>query len=299
VKDDASHTGSATLQLVINGGAATFSISGQITASGSGLSGVTVALNTGSTTPTDNNGNYSFSGLVNGTYTVTPSRSGYTFTPASQSVTINGANKTGVNFTAAVSTATARVVSINFGADQVSLGAAESAGVVAKTNWNNASNNTGSLALVDETGAANGATVSWTSDNTWAVPISGSTSNIHMMTGYLDNGNQNTTTVTVAGLPSSSTGYDIYVYTDGDNETAKVTGTYQISGSGITTTSIQAIDPANVNFSGTFTQANNSNGNYVKFTAIQATGFTIKGIPTTASDNVLRAPINAIQIVPH
>jgi hypothetical protein len=46
----------------------------------------------------DSSGNYSFSGLANGTYTVTPSRSGATFTPTSQSVTINGANIAAVNF---------------------------------------------------------------------------------------------------------------------------------------------------------------------------------------------------------
>src|SRR4051794_9454862 len=56
-----------------------------------------------------------------------------------------------------------------------------------------------------------------------------------------------------------------------DNESATVTGTYQISGAGITTTGIQATDPGHVNFSGAFTQANNSDGNYVKFSAIQAT----------------------------
>jgi hypothetical protein len=39
------------------------------------------------------------SGLGNGTYTVTPSRAGYTFSPSSQSATINGANLSGVNFT--------------------------------------------------------------------------------------------------------------------------------------------------------------------------------------------------------
>jgi fibronectin type 3 domain-containing protein len=40
--------------------------------------------------------------LANGTYTVTPSNIGYTFSPVSQSVTVNGADKTGVNFTATV-----------------------------------------------------------------------------------------------------------------------------------------------------------------------------------------------------
>jgi fibronectin type 3 domain-containing protein len=43
--------------------------------------------------------------LPNGAYTVTPSESGYAFTPASQNVTLTGANLTGVNFTAAQGTA--------------------------------------------------------------------------------------------------------------------------------------------------------------------------------------------------
>jgi fibronectin type 3 domain-containing protein len=35
-------------------------------------------------------------------YTVTPNNTGYTFSPVSQSVTVNAANLTGVNFTATV-----------------------------------------------------------------------------------------------------------------------------------------------------------------------------------------------------
>jgi len=53
----------------------------------------------GSTTA-DGSGNYSFTGLANGTYVVTPSHSGYTFSPSLQTVTINGADAAGVNFTA-------------------------------------------------------------------------------------------------------------------------------------------------------------------------------------------------------
>jgi hypothetical protein len=80
----------------------TFLISGTVTSSGSGLSGVSMALTGTSTdiTTTDASGNYSFSGLSNGSYTVTPSKTGYTFTPTSIPVTISGANQTGKNFTA-------------------------------------------------------------------------------------------------------------------------------------------------------------------------------------------------------
>jgi hypothetical protein len=43
-----------------------------------------------------------------------------------------------------------------------------------------------------------------------------------------------------------------------DNESAMVTGTCQISGASIITTSLQATDPGHVNFSGAFTQAHHS-----------------------------------------
>jgi uncharacterized protein (TIGR03437 family) len=78
---------------------AAWSISGAITPSSFG-SGVTVTLSGGATATADSSGNYTFSGLVNGTYTLTPSRSGYTFTPPTQSVTVSGANLISVNFTA-------------------------------------------------------------------------------------------------------------------------------------------------------------------------------------------------------
>jgi hypothetical protein len=73
-------------------------ISGQV----SGSAAATLTLSgaaTGSTT-TDATGKYSFSGLASGSYMVTPSQSGYTFTPSTAVATINGAAVTGVNFTA-------------------------------------------------------------------------------------------------------------------------------------------------------------------------------------------------------
>ena len=83
------------------GAAVTYSISGQVTSeNGSGLSGVTMALSGASsaTTITDANGNYTFTGLDNGSYTITPSRTGFTFSPTSSPQTVSGANKTAVNF---------------------------------------------------------------------------------------------------------------------------------------------------------------------------------------------------------
>ncbi len=82
--------------------AATYSITVHVVdAAQAALSGVSLALGDAATASgsTDAGGNYTFSGLANGSYTVTPTKSGYSFTPASLSLTINGANGA-ANFTA-------------------------------------------------------------------------------------------------------------------------------------------------------------------------------------------------------
>jgi hypothetical protein len=82
----------------VNFATVTYSISGTI--SGAGGNAATVNL-TGAATATvaaDASGNYTFTGLQNGSYTVTPSKTGFTFTPASQPAAVNNANVTAMNF---------------------------------------------------------------------------------------------------------------------------------------------------------------------------------------------------------
>jgi hypothetical protein len=75
----------------------TWTITGSVGMSGSGA---TIALTGKSTATTiaSSSGSYSFTGLANGSYTVTPSLSGYTFSPTSAAVTVNGANVTATAF---------------------------------------------------------------------------------------------------------------------------------------------------------------------------------------------------------
>jgi hypothetical protein len=82
--------------------AAGFAISGTITSGGSPLAGVSVTMSgtANATTTTDASGFYSFAGLANGNYTVTPSLGGFFFTPVSRAITLNSANVTGQNFIA-------------------------------------------------------------------------------------------------------------------------------------------------------------------------------------------------------
>ena len=88
--------------------AATFSISGSVSPAANG-SGTTLAASgsVNSTTTADATGNYSLTGLTNGSYTVTPSKIGFVFTPTSQPVTVSGISITGINFTAAALTSIA------------------------------------------------------------------------------------------------------------------------------------------------------------------------------------------------
>jgi hypothetical protein len=80
------------------GSVATYTVSGTVT----GASGATMTLSGNGTTVATTT--YTFSNVANGTYTITPSLAGYAFTPPSASVTVSGANVTGINFTAAAAT---------------------------------------------------------------------------------------------------------------------------------------------------------------------------------------------------
>ncbi|MGI5817193.1 MAG: carboxypeptidase regulatory-like domain-containing protein [Armatimonadota bacterium] len=88
----------------------TYSIAGRITRDGAGVAGVTVSDGT-RTAVTDAEGRYTIAEVPSGSYTVTPSRDAdgdgrqdFTYTPASRSVTVDGAAVGGVNFTATLVT---------------------------------------------------------------------------------------------------------------------------------------------------------------------------------------------------
>ena len=82
----------------------TFSISGTITPTAGG-SGATLVLSGAATASTTANGSGSYTLLAWRTEVCRDSEpSGYTFAPTSQSATVNGANVTGINFTATAQT---------------------------------------------------------------------------------------------------------------------------------------------------------------------------------------------------
>lgn len=92
-------------------GTSGFGISGGV--SGAALQGVHVNLSgvaAGNTT-TNTSGNYSFTGLAAGSYTVTPSLAGFVFNPVSDVVTVSGADVVGINFTETASAAATSIIS--------------------------------------------------------------------------------------------------------------------------------------------------------------------------------------------
>ena len=105
----------ASQPVTVNGAPATVgafaaapqTVSGTVSPANLG-SGAAVALSqngsTVSTATVDATGNYSFTGVVNGTYSVVPSKAGIVFSPVSQTATVNGGNATVAPFTASLQT---------------------------------------------------------------------------------------------------------------------------------------------------------------------------------------------------
>jgi hypothetical protein len=95
---------------------------------------------------------------------------------------------------------TGKIISIDFVG--TGMGASEVAGVVAKSNWNNASGASSSAAmgLVDETGTATTGDGELEVGQRVVAADHGSTGDARMKEGYLDTGSGNTTTVTVSSL---------------------------------------------------------------------------------------------------
>jgi hypothetical protein len=84
----------------------TYTVFGSITPAASGV-GTVVTLQNASvnrTATADSNGNFSFASVANGSYTLTPAKSGFTFSPTFQSATVNGSNVTVQAFTATAAT---------------------------------------------------------------------------------------------------------------------------------------------------------------------------------------------------
>jgi len=187
------------------------------------------------------------------------------------------------------------------GATTTNMGTAESAGVVAQTNWNNLTGASGTDATITNGSGTTvaGVSVTYSSTNTWADPnVANNAGNYRMMRGYLDiNTTGASTTVSVSGLGSLGY-YDVYVYTagDGNNRTGKFTignQTYWVNDNatfaGTYTRGTGAVDPGSYQ--------NATAGNYMVYSDLTGSSVSLTATGAYAADGTLRAPVNGIQIV--
>ena len=255
--------------------APTYSISG--TVSGAGGSGATVSL-TGTSTTTataDASGNYTFTDLANGSYTVTPSKSGFTFTPASTAVTVNNANITGVSFSTVTYSISGTISGTGGNGATVTLSGAASATVTASA--------TGTYTF---SGLANGSyTVTPSKSGFTFTPASQNTTvNNANVTGV----NFSTVTYAISGTISGSGGNGATVALSGAataTVTASATGTYTFSG---LTNGSYTVTPSKSGFA--FTPAsqnatvNNANVTGINFSSATAT-YSIAGTISGSGGN--------------
>jgi hypothetical protein len=205
-------------------------------------------------------------------------------------------------------TNTSTVISINFTGASTNNGtsspldASEVAGVLAVANWNNSTNQaSGALDhLVDSSGIATPASVTWSADGIGTVAVANNPGDDRMMKGYLDVTDTDTGTVTVANLPDSIAGgsYDVIVYFDGANGSAGRVAKFTLGSATI-------VGKDNTSFSGGYIQATNTSDetyntladNFVLFTNVTGSSFTVSTTPGWASDGNPHAEFNGLQIV--
>lgn len=193
-------------------------------------------------------------------------------------------------------TSNAATISVNLtNAGVTDLLATDVAGVVADDNWNNidvSGFTVAPTALVDGDGAATTATFESTLTSGF-VSVSGSgtsDANHSMMNGYIswditgDGGAEDTGNLEIAGLGAEYTGpgYDVYVYADADSNAR----TYTITVNGASGT---VVDSAT--FSGTFVTGSGTDDNYVVFSGLTTSSFTID-----MDSDAGRGAVNGIQI---
>jgi hypothetical protein len=172
-------------------------------------------------------------------------------------------------------------------------------------------------------GAATSATVLWTANNTWNVPITQTPGDLRMMKGYIDTNDTSITSITVSGLPAALTAepYAVILYFDGDNATQTRVGKYTLSGAASGNRTMWGRDAAGSNFNGMYVLGSTPvdplpgasgagldnqgtaastvpAGNYMFFPEVTGSTFTISAQASVSSGTTNRAGIQGIQIVP-
>jgi hypothetical protein len=199
------------------------------------------------------------------------------------------------------------MIGINFkGPTQAGTGASvgdRTAGVEPQSNWNDLGY-WGSSSIKNDSGTvvANLSVNTSTSTdgyNSYAT-IPSDDGNRYLMRGYIYPPSGSSMTVTISGLgpPSTTHGYDVIVYFDGENSKGDWVTAYAIAAGTVTATIYGRDAKATSAWNGVFLEAFGTSdddataGNYVRFTGLTASGFTLTATPISGD-----GPINAIQII--
>jgi hypothetical protein len=192
-----------------------------------------------------------------------------------------------------------------------SLNPTDVAGVVPAANWNNLAGATGAAASGlsydnNGTAVASGASVTWSSPNTWRSTTGNNAfpagPNRVLTAGYLDTGNTAALgiTINVTGIDAAlrAPAYDVYVYFVTDSGADRGGGYTIDDGSGPVTKfgSSMAMPSAFVEDPGTDTDLT-IDGTYVRFAGLTGSSFTLTSNTELTTPNGFRAPINAVHIV--
>jgi hypothetical protein len=214
------------------------------------------------------------------------------------------------------STAFAASIGLNFAADEVvptgsALAAGDLAGAVPQRNWNNLTTadgmDVGSLEL--DNGAASTATVTWSSNNTWASLRAGEMNNNftgpdrNLMTGYLDSTDvaAGATTVTVNNIDAAvrTPSYDVLVYMANGSQAVRGGGFTLASGgsSQLKYGSTGGPGPAmHIEDPGTDID-NTIHGSYLRFRGLTGSSFTLTADASLTTPGGFRATVAAVQVV--
>jgi len=180
-------------------------------------------------------------------------------------------------------------VGLNFVGDQTYspageavLDAADRAGALSQTHWNNAYGGCSSLAgLLDSDGAATGVSATWRAD-TFYLGVAPLSPDHRLMRGHLAPLGTDPITVTVSGLDAAASGpWDVLVYFDVYNSgqhASDVAMTFTIGSSVLTGT-----DRAGEDFDGTFVEDTGAGGNVVRFSGLSGDGFVLEVSGTGAA----------------
>ncbi|MGC6427019.1 MAG: PEP-CTERM sorting domain-containing protein [Akkermansiaceae bacterium] len=201
--------------------------------------------------------------------------------------------------------AQAASIGINFGAGRAesALGAADSAGVIAQANWNNASGDSGSLAVLNtDDGNASGASVSWATDEQWSAGTGVTNPDATLLNGWIS---ANSTaapdaTIDITNIPFAV--YNLYVYMNHDRTTEDVdlTGPFGTFRLHETDSDLEVDITGAVTWVQQTADANGDStqeGNYALFTGLTDSDLNLILGPAGAEGSADRGAITGIQLV--